>query len=360
MQNQWAAHSYHGSEEHNSRAVINRYLGYWDANPATLIPLSPRDSAPLYIEMMGYAEPIVKKGKELYDQGKYLYAMEILNKLVFAEPENQAAKDLLADVYEQIGYQKESPSVRNSFLAGAYELRDGIPSGASPKSSGPDMVRTMSTELWLDFLSVRLDYKKAEGINFVINLVTPDNDEKYVIELSNVTLTNIKGVQAKNADLTITIDRADLEKTMMGAVSFDNQIKSGKAKLEKDRKPYDQLKTILVQFDMGFEILAGTGAQDLSVEKDTFAQEPPIYKCDYRLALIHNITNFFEAGSGLTLPFLILQKILIRLPPTESMSGGERTSIRSSAVAGLTIIVVIKKRKDRVTSAVLLNFQGLG
>jgi alkyl sulfatase BDS1-like metallo-beta-lactamase superfamily hydrolase len=195
LQNQWAAHSYHGSEEHNSRAVINRYLGYWDANPATLIPLSPRDSAPLYVEMMGGAEPIVKKGKELYDQGKYLYAMEILNKLVFAEPENQAAKDLLADVYEQIGYQKESPSVRNSFLAGAYELRDGIPSGASPKSSGPDMVRAMSTELWLDFLGVRLDYKKAEGINFVIYLVTPDNDEKYVIELSNATLINIKGVQ---------------------------------------------------------------------------------------------------------------------------------------------------------------------
>jgi alkyl sulfatase BDS1-like metallo-beta-lactamase superfamily hydrolase len=122
LQNQWSAHSYHGSEEHNSRAVVNRYLGYWDANPATLIPLSPRDSAPLYVEMMGGAEKIMKKGRELYNQGKYRYAMEILNKLVFGEPENQAAKDLLADVYEQIGYQKESPSVRNSFLAGAFEL----------------------------------------------------------------------------------------------------------------------------------------------------------------------------------------------------------------------------------------------
>ena len=123
LQQQWAAHSYHGSEEHNSRAVINRYLGYWDANPATLIPLSPRDSAPLYVEMMGGAGKIMAKGKELYDQGKYREAMEILNKLVYAEPGNQAAKDLLADVFEQIGYQKESPSVRNSFLAAAYELR---------------------------------------------------------------------------------------------------------------------------------------------------------------------------------------------------------------------------------------------
>jgi len=275
LQNQWSAHSYHGSEEHNSRAVVNRYLGYWDANPATLIPLSPRDSAPLYVEMMGGAEKIMKKGRELYNQGKYRYAMEILNKLVFGEPENQAAKDLLADVYEQIGYQKESPSVRNSFLAGAFELRNGIPSGASPKTAGPDMIRAMTTELWLDFMAIRLDSKKAEGVEFVINLVTPDNGEEYVVELSNATLTNIKGFQDEDADLIVTIDRADLVQTMMGAVIFDDQIKAGKAKLVGDRKPYDQLKTMLVQFDLGFEILPGTGAKDLTPEKGAFAQEPP-------------------------------------------------------------------------------------
>lgn len=275
LQDQWAAHSYHGSEAHNSRAVINRYLGYWDANPATLIPLSPRDSAPLYVEMMGGAAKIIAKGKELYNQGKYRHAMEILNKLIFAEPDNQEAKDLLADVYEQIGYQQESPSVRNSFLAGAYELRNGIPQGASPKTSGPDMISAMTTELWLDFLGIRLDSKKADGHEFIINLVTPDNGEKFVVELSNATLTNIEGVQAKNADLTITIDRVDLEKTMMGAVSFDDHITSGKAKLIGDRAPYEKLKTMLVQFDMGFEILPGTGAKDLTPANKPFAQEPP-------------------------------------------------------------------------------------
>jgi len=274
LQNQWAAHSYHGSEEHNSRAVINRYIGYWDANPATLIPLSPRDSAPLYVEMMGGAKKIMAKGKELHDQGKYRHAQEILNKLVYAEPDNQAAKDLLADVYEQIGYQKESPSVRNSFLAGAYELRNGIPKGASPKGTGPDMIRAMTTGLWLDFLGIRLDSKKAEGVNFVVNLVTPDNGEKFVVELSNATLTNIKEYQAEKPDLKITINRSDLEKTMMGAVSFDDQIKAGKAKLEGDRKPYEQLKNMLVQFDLGFEILPGTGAKELTPAKDAFAQEP--------------------------------------------------------------------------------------
>lgn len=258
LQDQWAAHSYHGSTEHNSRAVLNRYLGYWDANPATLMPLSPRDSAPLYVEMMGGAKKIMTKGRQLFDQGKYREATEILNKLVYAEPDNQTAKDLLADVYEQIGYQKESPSVRNSFLGAAYELRHGMPAGAVPKSSGPDTIRGMSTDLWLNFLGIRLDSKKAEGMQFVINLVTPDNGEKYVVEMSNATLTNIKGVQAKKPDLTITVNRADLEQVMGGKATFDDLIKSGKAKFDGNRQPFDQLKGILVTFTPDFELLPGT------------------------------------------------------------------------------------------------------
>jgi len=273
LQQQWSARSYHGSVQHNSRAVVNRYLGYWDANPATLIPLSPEDSAPLFVEMMGGAGPIIAKGRELYSEGKYRHAQEILNKLVYAEPRNQEAKDLLADVFEQIGYQQESPSVRNSFLAAAYELRNGIPTGATPKSSGPDMIRAMTTELWLDFLGVRLDSEKAEGKAFKINLVTPDNDEKFVLELSNGTLTNIDGFQADDAELTITINRTDLEQTMMGAVTFDEQIASGRAKIEGDRAPYEQLKGMLVSFDLGFEMMPGTGGADLTPPKKPFEQE---------------------------------------------------------------------------------------
>jgi len=275
LQQQWSARSYHGSVEHNSRAVVNRYLGYWDGNPTTLIPVSPEVSAPLYAEMMGGSDKIIAKGKELFEKGDYRLAMEILNKLVYAEPKNQDAKDLLADVFEQIGYQQESPSVRNSFLAAAYELRSGIPQGASPKSSGPDMIRAMSTELWLDFLGVRIDSQKADGKAFKINLVTPDNGEKFVVELSNGTLTNIEGFQVADADLTITINRADLEQTMMGAVTFDQQIESGKAKLEGNREPYEQLKGMLVQFDLGFEIMPGTGAADLTPDKKPFEADAP-------------------------------------------------------------------------------------
>ena len=272
LQQQWAARSYHGSVQHNSRAVINRYLGYWDGNPTTLIPLSPEDSAPLYVEMMGGAEPIIARGRELYIEGDYLNAQEILNKLVYAEPENQQAKDLLADVFEQIGYQQESPSVRNSFLAAAYELRNGIPSGTTTETAGPDVIRAMPTELWLDFLGIRLDSQQAEGVEFAINLVTPDNGEQFVVELSNATLTNIKGFQADDADLTITIDRDDLVQTMMGAVAFDEQVESGTAQLEGDAQVYEQLKDVLVQFDLGFEIMPGTGDADLTPEKNPFEQ----------------------------------------------------------------------------------------
>jgi alkyl sulfatase BDS1-like metallo-beta-lactamase superfamily hydrolase len=208
--------------------------------------------------MMGGADRIMARGKELYDQGKYHHAMEILNKLVYAEPGNQAAKDLLADVFEQIGYQKESPSLRNSFLAAAYELRSGIPGGTPPKSAGPDVVRAMSTDLWLDFLGIRLHSKKAEGMRFTINLLTPDNGEKFVVEMSNSTLTNIKGVQAKHPDLTITIKRSDLETVMMGETTFDDLIANGKATFDGDRKPFEQLKGILVQFTPDFEMMPGT------------------------------------------------------------------------------------------------------
>jgi hypothetical protein len=136
LQQSWFTRDYHGSHQNNSRGVIQRFLGYWDGNPANLIPLSPEDSGPLYVEMMGGAEKIMARGKELFDQGKYLHASEILNRLVQAEPDNQAAKDLLADVFEQIGYQKENPGLRNSFLAAAYELRNGIPT-TDPQQQQP-------------------------------------------------------------------------------------------------------------------------------------------------------------------------------------------------------------------------------
>jgi alkyl sulfatase BDS1-like metallo-beta-lactamase superfamily hydrolase len=258
LQQSWAAHSYHGSEEHNSRAVINRYLGYWDANPTTLIPLSPKDSAPLYVEMMGGADKIMKKAAALHKEGQYLQATEILNKLVYAQPANQAAKDALADSFEQIGYQKESTSLRNSFLAAAMELRSGIPAGVPPRTLGPDLIRGMSTQLALEFLAILVDSTKTEGMKFVVNLLTPDNGEKFVVEMSNGALTTIAGAQADKADLNMTVNRSDLESIVMGKSSIEQLIQSGKMTLQGDPKPLGQLKSVLTPFNPIFEILPGT------------------------------------------------------------------------------------------------------
>ena len=171
--------------------------------------------------------------------------------------------------------------MRNSFLAAALELRSGIPEGASPKTAGPDLVRAMTTGLFLDFLGIRMDSKKAEGMKFKINIDMPDNGEQFVLEMSNATLTNIKGHQVDDADLTITINRSDLEAVMMGAVTFDKQIESGKAKLEGNKEVYEQFKTTLVQFELGFEMMPGTKKVDAKEsDMSTFEQVPPAYNGD--------------------------------------------------------------------------------
>ena len=120
------------------------------------------------------------------------------------------------------------------------------------------MIQAMSTGLFLDFLGIRMDSTKAEDFEFTINLVTPDNGEKYIIELSNATLTNIEGYQANDADLSITINRSDLEQVMMGAKSFMAQIKDGTAQTKGNLGVLEQLASTMVEFDLFFEILPGT------------------------------------------------------------------------------------------------------
>jgi alkyl sulfatase BDS1-like metallo-beta-lactamase superfamily hydrolase len=220
--------------------------------------------------MMGGSDKIMAKGEELVESGQYRHAVEILDRLVFGEPNNQPAKDLLADAYEQLGYQQENPGLRNAFLAGAYELRSGIPDGDPPKSSGPDMIQAMSTGLFLDFLGIRMDSTKAEDIEFTINLSTPDNGEKYAIELSNATLTNIEGYLAVDPDLAITIDRSDLEQVMMGAKSFMAQIEDGTAQTEGDLGVLAQLASTMVDFELFFEVLPGTKGPSVAADLNDF------------------------------------------------------------------------------------------
>jgi alkyl sulfatase BDS1-like metallo-beta-lactamase superfamily hydrolase len=255
---QWSVRQYHGSEFHNSRAVLNRYLGFWDGNPATLAPLSPADSAPLYVEMMGGADAILKKGRSLYEAGDYRHAMEIVNKLVNAEPQNRKAKSLLADIFEQLGYQYESASLRNSFLSAAQELRAGVPAMLGVETGGPDAIKALTTSQWWDAIAIRVDSHKADGIAFKLNFVTPDNGESLVVEMSNGTLTNIVGFTTPDADATLTIDRADLLPVMMQQTTLAGQLQAGKAQLSGNGQVLALLGSTLVAFDPLFEMMPGT------------------------------------------------------------------------------------------------------
>jgi alkyl sulfatase BDS1-like metallo-beta-lactamase superfamily hydrolase len=269
LQQKWHCRGYHGSPEHNSRGVVQRFLGFWDCNPATVIPLSPEESAPLYVEMMGGATAILARADVLHQAGDYKLEIEILNKLVQAEPDNGAAKDMLADAFEQIGYQQENPGLSNSFLAAAYELRTGIPQGAAVDSSTPDVIRTMSTGLFLNFLAIKMDPRRAEGLSFVMNLVTPDNGERFIVELSNATLTNIQGFTADDADLTLTVNRADLEQVMSGEATLEALLGDGRATAQGDLSILATLAGLMVEFDPRFEIMPGT-----KLRTDLAAAEP--------------------------------------------------------------------------------------
>ena len=261
LQQQWSVRQYHGSEFHNSRAVLNRYLGYWDGNPATLAPLSPTDSAPLYVEMMGGAAAILGKAQELHDGGDYRMAMEILNKLVYAEPQNASAKDLLAAVFEQLGYQYESASMRNVFLAAAQELRNGTGSVPGPRGTSPSLARAMTTSQWWDAVATRVDSERADGEQFVINFVTPDTGQEFVVELSGGTLTNIEGYQSNAADATIIMNRTDLHPVIMGQTTLAEQLQAGVGSVLGDSRVLLRLAAVLITFNAGFEVMPGTVTQ---------------------------------------------------------------------------------------------------
>ena len=257
LKNQWPAPSYHGSEMHNSRAVINRYLGYWDGNPTTLIPLSPSDSAPLYVEMMGGVDAILVKGRELHDAGRYRLAQEIVNKLVYTEPDNVEAKHLLADIFEQIGYQMESPSVRNSFLSAALELRSGSPEGTPPQTASANVLGALTTEMFFDYLAIQLDSTKVEDVAFTVNVEHPDVGEQYVIELSNATLTTQAGFKLPNPDISVRVDPSDFVRVILGENSLPELAASGAALVEGDLTPLMTMLGALATFDLLFEMMPG-------------------------------------------------------------------------------------------------------
>ncbi|MCG8911405.1 alkyl sulfatase dimerization domain-containing protein [Pseudomonas sp. DP-17] len=256
LANEWFNRGYHGSVSHNVRAVVNKYLGYYDSNPATLNPLAPEDSAVKYVEFMGGADHLLQMARASFDKGEYRWVVEVVNKLVFAAPSNQAARNLQADALEQLGYQAENAGWRNSYLTAAQELRNGVPRDLPPMKSGsPDALAAMDTGLLFDYLGVRLNAEKAEGEDFAINLVLPDKNEQYLLELKNSHLNNIKGVQSENAGQTVTIDRADLNRLMLKQVSPVRLVFEGKLKSSGNPLLLAKLFGMLEDFNFWFDIV---------------------------------------------------------------------------------------------------------
>ncbi len=256
LANEWFNRGYHGSVSHNVRAVVNKYLGYYDSNPATLNPLAPEDSAVKYVEFMGGADHLLQMAKASFDKGEYRWVVEVVNKLVFADPSNQAARNLQADALEQLGYQAENAGWRNSYLMAAQELRNGLPRDLpSMKSGSPDALAAMDTGLLFDYLGVRLNAEKAEGEDFAINLVLPDKNEQYLLELKNSHLNNIKGVQSENAGQTVTIDRSDLNRLMLREVSPVRLVFEGKLKSSGNPLLLAKLFGMLEDFNFWFDIV---------------------------------------------------------------------------------------------------------
>jgi len=235
--------------------VVNKYLGYYDGNPATLNPLAPEDSAKKYVEFMGGPEQVLQMARKSFDQGEYRWVVEVVNKLVFADPDNQAARRLQADALEQLGYQAENAGWRNSYLAAADELRHGVPRNLpSLKTSSADALAAMDTGLLFDYLGVRMNAGKAEGEDFAINLVLPDIKQQYLLELKNSHLNNIQGVHSDSAGQTVTIDRADLNRLLLKDVSPLVLIAEGRLKSSGNPLLLAKLFGMLDDFDFWFDI----------------------------------------------------------------------------------------------------------
>ena len=255
LQHEWYNRGYHGSYKHNAQGIMNKYLGYFDMNPANLDRLSPADSAPKYVAAMGGQKQVMTLAQEAHDKGEYRWGAELLNKLVFAQPNYIPAKRLLAKMYEQMGYQAESAGWRNTYLTGAKELRDGVLPTSNITRPGPSFLQAMDTGLLFDYLAVKVNAKRAESDAFKINFMFTDEGREYLVELSNATLTNIEGVTVQDADLSLTISREDWTLVILKQVALRDLLASGKASFAGDIGILNQLFSLLDEFPFWFNIV---------------------------------------------------------------------------------------------------------
>jgi alkyl sulfatase BDS1-like metallo-beta-lactamase superfamily hydrolase len=224
----WSCRGYYGSVSHNSKAVYDKYMGWFDGDPSNLHRLTPEDAAHRYVRLMGGPEAVIEAAREAGEAGEYRWAAELIRHVVFDRTcTDQAiqsrARDLQADVLEQMGYQAECATWRNFFLAGAKELRSGIqPPG--PKPSSPTMIAAMTTAMIFDALATKLIGPWVGERPISMNWIFIDPVDPFLVRVQNGALTYVEGKLDQNADVTLMLSRDTLNRLMAGLISLQEAI----------------------------------------------------------------------------------------------------------------------------------------
>jgi alkyl sulfatase BDS1-like metallo-beta-lactamase superfamily hydrolase len=249
------ARGYYGTVNHNVKAVYQRYIGWFDGNPANLHPLPPVEAGRRYVELIGGADAVLAAGRAAFEMGEYRWVAELVNHLVFAEPDNTEARHLQADALEQLGYQAESGPWRNFYLTGAMELRaDGEPPAGEGRAGG-GLLAALSVEQIFDALGVRLDGPGAAGKRIVINWRFTDLDEDHVLGLENSALHHIAGRHADDAAASVTLPKVLLGQILAGSTTFPEEVAAGNITLDGDIDSLVELLGCLDRFPAWFPIV---------------------------------------------------------------------------------------------------------
>ncbi|MCL6414115.1 MBL fold metallo-hydrolase [Aestuariirhabdus sp. Z084] len=251
---EWANRGYYGTLSHNVKAVYQYYLGWFDGNPANLNPLPPEAESKKYVDYMGGAEAVMAKAQVDIEQGEYRFAATVLNKLVFADPDNRAARDMLAQCYEQMGFQAESGPWRNFYLTGAQELRVGVIEFSSRGTASADIVAAMTVDMFFDYMAVQLNAAEAEDSDITINWNFVDTDQQYMMWLRNGVLNYRAGVQAPDADATMNLSRDTLNGLAQGNSALGALV-SGDIDIDGSLLAVKELFGLLHKFDPTFDIV---------------------------------------------------------------------------------------------------------
>jgi len=232
LSNYFGARGYYGDLRHNVKAIYQFYIGAYDGNPAHLNPLPPRESAARYIDLMGGSEKTLAAAQKSFDQGDYRWAAELLNHVVFAEPDNKAAKALLARTYEQMGYMAEAATWRNSYLTAADELRNGAPEKGINRASFIEMLAQTPTERFLEAMAAGLDGPAADGKNLKINLLITDTSESYVLWIENSVMHFRKSEPDAKASASLKLTKPIFIKMMAGTAGVKDTLLSEDLSIE--------------------------------------------------------------------------------------------------------------------------------